>query len=249
MVGERAAADAIARAHRNPALRVGLHVALCEGQPVLPAREIPDLVDAQGELHPPVSAFVRFGRPRLRPQIEREIRAQFEAFRATGLRLDHVNCHNNLQLHPVVLPILLSVAREYGVRAIRLPFEPLLPSWRAARSSFLLRLGMWLGMRPWTAHVKRRLVREGFAVNDYLFGIYDCGALELDLLIGFVQNLPDGISEVHCHLATRRCAEIDRTMPRYRHEAELRALTSPALRDALAAAGVMQLSGFGALGA
>ena len=37
MVSGPAAADAIARARRMPSLRVGLHVVLVEGRPVLPA--------------------------------------------------------------------------------------------------------------------------------------------------------------------------------------------------------------------
>ena len=44
MIGERAAADAIERARRNPGLRVGLHVALCEGRPVSSREAIPDLI-------------------------------------------------------------------------------------------------------------------------------------------------------------------------------------------------------------
>ena len=39
MVAAPAAADAVARARRMPALRVGLHVVLVEGRPVLPASD------------------------------------------------------------------------------------------------------------------------------------------------------------------------------------------------------------------
>lgn len=259
LIGSPAAADAIQRARRNPRLRVGLHVAVCEGTPVLPAHDLPDLVDRQGELRGPVRAAVGFFlRPRVREQLRREIRAQFESFRATGLTLDHVNGHNNMQLHPVVMPILLSVAREYGARAIRLPFEPLHASWQAARSIGAMPVGMprrsrcpaglrfvqWLVMRPWGAYAKRRYQRAGFVVNDYVFGLYDCGGMDLDMLLGVVRNLPEGVSEIHCHPATRRCAEIDGPMPNYQPESELAALTSPELREALATSGAMQLEGY-----
>jgi len=49
MVGAGAAADAVERARQLPTLRVGLHLVLVEGRPVLPPREIPDLVDGRGE--------------------------------------------------------------------------------------------------------------------------------------------------------------------------------------------------------
>lgn len=249
LVGEVAAADATERARRNPALRVGLHLAVCEGRPVLPAREIPALVDRRGELQHPVSAFVEFFlRPGVGRQIEAEMRAQFETFRATGLTLDHVTGHNNMQLHPVVLPILIRVAREYGAHAIRLPYEPLWPSWRATHRGLARRILLWLAMRPWSTYVKRRLVRAGYRVNDYEFGLYDAGRVDIDVLLGFIRHLPDGVSEIHCHPATRRCPEIDQTMPDYHHERELRALTSPAVREALAVSGIRTLAGFGSLG-
>jgi len=250
LVGEGAAADAAERAHRNPSLRVGLHLAICDGRPTLPPHEIPTLVNARGELRHPIVALLSvffFGRlPAHKEQLEAEIRAQFEAFRAFALVPDHVNGHNNMQLHPVVLPILIKLAREYGVTAIRLPYEPLMASWRAARHGFLLRLGVWLVMRPWGAYVKRRLLREGFVVNDYLFGVYDCGALDQGLFVRIIRNLPHGLSEIHCHPATRRCPEIDRTMPSYGHEAEFAALTHPSVRAALVAEGVQSLAGYAA---
>ncbi len=46
MVAGPAAADAVARARRLPRLRVGLHLVLVEGRPVLPPEQLPDLVDA-----------------------------------------------------------------------------------------------------------------------------------------------------------------------------------------------------------
>src|SRR5262249_56831666 len=48
MVAGPAAQDAIARARRLPRLHVGLHLVLVEGRPVLPAQDLPDLVDADG---------------------------------------------------------------------------------------------------------------------------------------------------------------------------------------------------------
>jgi hopanoid biosynthesis associated protein HpnK len=262
LIGSPFAADAIARAHRNPGLRVGLHLAVCEGFPVCNRGEIPALVDERGALHGPLHAAVGFLlRPRVRRQLEREIRAQFDAFRATGLTLDHVNGHNNMQLHPVVLPILISVASEYGAPAIRVSTEPLLVSMRAARFSgalpvgthrrpraaIWLRVAQWLAVRPWGAYVKWRYRRAGFAVNDHLFGMYDCGGMDLDMFLGIVRNLPDGVSEIHCHPATRRCPEIDGPMPDYQHESELSALTSPALREAIDASGARALQGFSEL--
>lgn len=219
-------------------------------------------MNCRGELHGPLRALVSFLLlPGLRAQLEREMRAQFEAFRATGLTLDHVNGHNNMQLHPVVLPTLISLAREYGASAVRVSSEPLLVSIRASRfhgampstaprrprARLWVRLAQWLVIKPWSAYVKWRYRRAGLLVNDHLFGMYDCGGMDLDVLLGIVRHLPDGVSEIHCHPATRRCPEIDGPMPDYQHASELLALTSPVLRDAIQASGVCVLRGFSEL--
>jgi hopanoid biosynthesis associated protein HpnK len=248
MVNEAAAGDAIARARRNPRLQVGLHIVLCEGMASQSPRSIPLLVNRRGDLHSPLAAILLFAvgglRASLRQQLESEIRSQFRAFAATGLQLDHVNVHNNLQLHPVVLPILLRVAREYGVKAFRVPYEPLIASWRAARSRPLFRLMAWLFMGTWARAVRWWVRGCGFLVNDYLFGVYDCGSMDEQLLSRFVASLPDGLSEVHCHPATHLCAELSKVAPNYQPSAELAALLSPRVREAIAVRGVRLLFGF-----
>ena len=137
MVGARAARDAADRARRLPSLRVGLHVVVVDGPPISPPHTVPDLVDPRGEFssHLFRAGIKFFFRPRVRRQLEREIRAQFQAFRDMGLALDHVNCHNHMHLHPTIGRIILEVGREYGLRAMRYPYEPVLPSWRASRKA------------------------------------------------------------------------------------------------------------------
>jgi predicted glycoside hydrolase/deacetylase ChbG (UPF0249 family) len=48
MVGAEATVDAVARAKRLPRLKVGLHIVLVDGQPVLPPDQIPGLVENDG---------------------------------------------------------------------------------------------------------------------------------------------------------------------------------------------------------
>ena len=47
MVSGAAAHDAVARARQMPSLRVGLHLVLVEGRPILPADAVPDLQRGQ----------------------------------------------------------------------------------------------------------------------------------------------------------------------------------------------------------
>ena len=244
MVGAGAVADAVERARRLPTLRVGLHLVLVEGHPVLPPREIPNLVDSRGEFATRLvgAGLNFFFRPGVRRQLEAEIRAQFEAFTKTGLPLDHVNAHNHMHLHPTVLGLILKVGRGYGLKAVRVPYEPFLVSWRTARQALLKRLVTWCCLLPWMALLKVRLRRANIRSNDRVFGLYDSGHLRGELLVRLLKQLPPGVTEIYCHPATRRCAELERTMPDYQHEQEFEALISSAVMEAIRVGGFQRIT-------
>ena len=244
MIGGAAARDAVERAKRLPSLKVGLHLVLVEGRPVLPSREIPDLVDGRGEFSTRLvgAGLNFFFRPGVRRQLATEIRAQFLAFQETGLLLDHVNAHNHMHLHPTVLGLILKVGREFGLRAMRVPYEPVFPSWRASRRGLVSKLAGWMLLYPWIQILKVRLRRAGIRCNDFVFGLNDSGHLHQDIFLRLLSYVPQGVTEIYCHPATRRCAELDRTMPDYEHEQEFKALVSPAVREAIAASGFQRIA-------
>jgi hopanoid biosynthesis associated protein HpnK len=244
MVGGAAAADAVERARRLPTLRVGLHVVLVHGRPVLPPERVPDLVDERGELSERLvlAGFSWFFRPAVRRQLAAEIRAQYEAFRSTGLPLDHVNAHNHMHLHPTLLALIVAVGRDYGLRAVRVPYEPPIVSFRAAGRGLAGRLLTAAGLAPWIALLRRRLRRAGLKSNRYVFGLHDSGNMNAELVARLAGELPAGVTEIYFHPATGRCPELDRQMPAYHHQAELAALTSPGVGEALRAAGVRRIA-------
>ena len=225
MVGAPAAADAIARAHRLQGLRVGLHVTVVQGRALLPASEIPHLVDADG--HFPdnlLRAALRWYFHRAsRRELGREIAAQFAAFRATGLTLDHVDGHNHMHLHPSVLSEILRNLPP-GSAAVRLPREPLA---LAGLPGALL--------APWLALMALRLRRAGLAHNDWLLGLRDVGRVDEACLLGYLDNLPLGDVEIHLHPAVGHNAAVAAAMPGYFNEAEFAGLVSPAVAARLRA--------------
>lgn len=243
MVSADAAADAVDRAKRTPTLRVGLHVVLVEGRSVLAPEAIPGLVDSRGRFpDQPARAGFRYAfKPRIRGQLEAEIRAQFEAFRKTGLPLDHADGHDHLHLHPRIFNLIVKVGREYGLRAMRVPDEPPLPAWRASGTSLLGRWAVWAFLSPLVGYMRTRLRRERMRYNDFILGMFDTGAMTEDRVRRLLEHLPEGTTEMHFHPSTRRCAEIDRTMPAYLNVEEYRALKSHALREAFDAAGIQRI--------
>jgi len=253
MVAAPAAADAVRRARAMPSLRTGLHVVVVEGPALLPLVQIPDLVrrGRDPERGPEAPYFpadqlalgfrYAFNKP-ARRQLAAEIRAQFAAFAATGLPLDHVNAHKHMHLHPTVGRLLIEIGREYGLTAMRIPTEPEDVLRRAGDS---VGLGAY-ALNAWTGQLRRRALRAGITVTDYCFGIAWSGHMTAARLARLALCLPDGVSEIYTHPASRRDSRLTALMPGYEHEAELAALTDQTVREAFARAGA-RLTTFGDL--
>jgi hopanoid biosynthesis associated protein HpnK len=222
MVAGPAAADAVRRARANPALRVGLHLVVIEGPAVLPPAEIPGLVCTAGQFP---SGQLKLGidyfcRPNIRRQLEAEIHAQFNAFAATGLTLDHANAHKHMHLHPTVGAMMIRAGRARGLRRIRVPAEP---------PGVMARCGTPVGVAGrmlyrWTGILRHQARQAGISTNDYCFGLAWSGHMTAQRIRRLLPELPDGDSEIYFHPAARPDPVIDRLMPDYQHEAELAAL-------------------------
>ena len=244
MVGAPRAADAVERAQRLPGLRVGLHLVLVNGRPLLPPEHLPDLVDADGYFPTDLAkAGVRyFFRRGAREQLEAEIRAQFDAFARTGLALDHVNAQNHMHVHPTILGLILKVGSQYGMRAVRVPREPFFASWAAARDDFGGRLANAVFLWPWLTLMKMRLRGAGLRTNDFVFGMNDSGRMTLSRVLALMRRLPRGISEMYFHPATKSWPGIERAIENYAFAEELAALTSSEVADALRGAGITPIA-------
>lgn len=221
MVASPAVGDALARTRACPGLRVGLHLVLADGRAVLPPQAIPDLVDRDGRFGVRMARDgVRFFfLPRVRRQLALEIRAQFEAFAATGLKLDHVNAHKHFHIHPTVLSLILQIGREFGLSAVRLPLEAGLPAW----------------LRPWLLLLRARLRAAGIRHNDYIVGLRLSGRFDEAALLAALAGLPAaGVGELYLHPALESGAAIAPSMAGYRHADEYAALVAPRVVQARA---------------
>lgn len=235
MVTGDAVPDAVARARSMPALGVGLHLVLVDGRPALPPAQVPALVGRDGRFRDDmVRAAVRiFFDPAARRQLAAEIAAQFTAFAATGLRLDHVNAHKHFHLHPTIAATIVEVGRRFGMTAVRAPVEP---------QDVLARIEPGTGgfnvADIWAKRVRRRMRAQGLLVPDQVFGLRWSGALDADRLRGLIDHLPPGLTEIYAHPATDDA--YPGHAPGYAYRAELAALADPAMRERLAAGGIVR---------
>ncbi len=233
MVAAPATAEAVRMARELPQLRVGLHLVLTDGWPVLPPREIPDLVGQNGcfEDQMVLDSFRYCASARMRNQLRAEIRAQFEAFARSGLRLDHVNTHKHFHLHPGVLNEILRIGHDFGMAALRVPDEPL---WFSRGQGLIQGLTAPL-LSPWLGVMRRQLRRRGLTCNDRVFGMACSGDLNEARLLAILSRLPAGVTEIYLHPATRTRDPLTPSMQKYRHADELAALLSPRVRVAVEA--------------
>jgi len=204
MVNEPSCAAAVRLARKHPGLGVGLHLSLVCGKSSQEGAVVRGFTRTGGRFGDnALTAGCRFFFDRsLRPHIERELRNQFERFAATGLKLDHVNGHLNIHLHPTVLRIVLSLAREHHVRTMRLTFDPFLINWRIARGRHGYRLSHAL-IYEWLSRRARPLLRRAdIRHTDRVFGLLENARISEPFILNLLDHLPPGDSELYCHPST-----------------------------------------------
>jgi chitin disaccharide deacetylase len=212
--------DAVRLALENPSLDIGVHLVLV-GEPPFP----PTVAQ--------LTRAVMLGRIRIYEELLAQVRRILDA----GLQPTHLDTHKHTHLLPPVLDAVGRLSEEYKIPWVRRPFDfPLTPagpavSWakRATSKSFGI--------------VRRRfarvLARHGCRSTDHFAGFQITGRYSAAELARLIRALPEGSTEFMCHPGF--CGDElrgSRTRLKDSREKELRALTSPEVRAALAESGV-----------
>ncbi len=225
MIGGNAAEDAIKRAKRMPNLRVGLHIVVIEGKSILPKREIPLLVD-NDQLFPSqqfkMSINYYFNKD-IQKQLSKEIKAQFEAFRKTGLTLDHVDVHKHMHLHPTIAQLILKANNDFNIQRIRLPHEPVSVLQAIDQTSSLKNINN-LFVFYWSKLLKQQIIKANMRSMDWCFGLSWCGHMTFDRVQKLIPKLPYGNSEIFFHPAINKTGLYNQLMPHYEPVKELETL-------------------------
>lgn len=228
MVNGAAAEEAVALAHEHPCLGVGLHLTLSHGTSALPYTRIPDLVDLGQNFSndAPRAGFRYFTNKRCHSQIEEEVAAQFDRFRATGLELDHVNGHLQFHLHPTVFEILCRRATAWGIKTMRVTHDPFRMSARIAGGRWFYRASHAFIFRILSDRSRRRLRELGIKSTERVFGLMQNAIVDETYIRKLLPQLPPGDSELYSHPS----------LDEFKHEYD--ALVSPAVRDLVERLGI-----------
>ncbi len=201
MVNEAAFPEAVELARTHPRLGVGLHLSLLCGRSAMSHAEIPGLTDPSGGFtESPFAAGMRyFFLPNLREQLRKEIRAQFSRFKETGLRLDHVNGHLHMHLHPTVLRILQEEISNFHFDRMRLTRDPLRLNLRLASGNYAYRLSHALIFGCLSLRARGWLRRSKVLHTDRVFGLLQNSRVDEDYVLRLLPVLPAGDSELYSH--------------------------------------------------
>ena len=228
MVSAGATEEAVALAKAHPSLKVGLHLVMVEGLSVLPKKEIPDLVDVVGKFSKRIiSSGVRyFFSKKIKCQIAKECEAQIKEFLATGLKIDHLNSHNHLHIHPAILDIIIPLVKKYHIPAVRLP-------WQGIRTLKRRQSVRAVVMLPWVIRMRLKLQKNRIAYNQEIFGLYETGFMLEQTWLRLIPKIRRGVTEIYCHPAAQKILYLKQTPPSYHHVEEFAALLSLKVKENL----------------
>lgn len=200
---------AVHAARENPGLALGVHLTLVE-EDSLTGIEIPkSYVElAKGLIRGKIRA------ERLRVEMVAQIKRCLEA----GVKLAHIDSHQHVHLLPQLLPIVIDLAKEYGIPRVRVPLDS-----PRAGSRFFGKLVLCQLSRSALGKVRT----AGLNATDHARGLFESGSLDEEKLLRLLDRLPEGTTELMCHPGY----EDDMTRQAYAHwkfhwEDEVKALTS-----------------------
>jgi len=235
MPGAAAFDAAVEIARRNPGLQVGLHLTLVQGRGVLPPDSIPGLVDPDGNFTDnPVAAGMRYFFDRgLFCQLKREIEAQIVRVLGAGIPLTHIDGHLNIHLHPTIFSILAGLMPRYGISSFRLSRERLGHNLKFDKERRIGKTVERVIFGSLSNNALPRLDDLNIRYAAEVKGVLNSGRMTEAYVLDILNDLRDGLTEIYFHPGVLPDAEITRRMPDYRHEEELAAINSPAVREKL----------------
>jgi chitin disaccharide deacetylase len=236
MVAEPAAQAAAEIARGDPSLDVGLHVVVCRGRSTLDASRLSGAVNASGQfIDNPVTAGMRYFFDRsMRAKMTGELRAQVERHLELVGYLNHLDGHLNFHVHPLFADILVKLAVEYKVPCIRLPRERVMTTIRLRRDHVPRKLVESIIFRTLSRRTRRMMAERGLRSTDALFGLHQSGNLSEDYVVGVIERIREGTTELYFHPA----ADIGGTPPAVAAQREVEILTSPRVREAIDRRGI-----------
>ena len=204
---------------------IGAHLALTETKPLLKSSKF-------YRNHNQFFFNWFFGRVRL-DVIYKELKAQLDLLRKTGIKITHINSHEHIHMIPGILNIFIKIAKESGIPVVRYPRGDRPPKRFALNEiykSFILSY--------FSNKTKELLKNSNLLYTDSFLGLLDGGRLTEDILLGMFKDLKDGATEIVTHPGFLSPEVLDRYSWHKGCETELFALTGNKIKNAVRSNGI-----------
>lgn len=233
-------ADACLRLKRGIPLSLGIHLNFTSGSPILPPAELKPLLNNQGVFPGPAGMAYRLvRRVGLLACIEREARAQIEhILMAQPTPVWHLDVHHHLHAVPHLLELLICLAKEYRIPALRTPKERVLWGADRARAPWKSLLLSCLGRRG-----QARITAAGLKTPDALYATVLTSSRNFTRTLRYVvSRLAPGVSEIALHPGYPSPALVRMDSYHRSRRDELRVLLGEEGREILQAPGLRLIS-------
>ena len=239
--------SAVKLALATPAMGVGAHLNLSDGKPVSPVESVSSIVNEDGEFAGgPESMLLKVARRNLRmKEIESEWDNQVRKIKAAGIQPTHLDGHKHIHMLPGMFEIAVRVAKRHGIGAVRVAHEgstlrSALATGEPQNTLVVTKQGVQARVLKLLARDARAIAeKSGVSTTDYFCGIAQTGELTIEGLQRFLENLPEGTTELMCHPGySDEALENSPTRLQESRESELNILTNVEIRNLVASQGI-----------
>jgi len=234
MASGKAFEHAVTLASSNPQLGIGVHLTLVGEKSVCEPDKVKSLLDIEGCLAPAYPQFLLrylLGQIRL-SDIRRELTAQVQKVVDSGIHITHLDSHQHMHIVPGIINITIDIAKEFGIKAVRIPAEPYL--FLGGYPYSTMRVIARAGLTCLAKFAGRKIRKYELVMPQHFFGMLAGGNMREEFLLNIIDALPDGISEIMMHPGTNN-EVLNKSYPwNYHGQEELAAVTSEKLRCRLA---------------
>lgn len=234
MASGKAFEHAAMLAAANKQLGIGVHLTLVGEKPVCNPENVKSLVDSEGCLSPQYPRFLlryMLGSIEL-ADIRRELTAQVQKVVDSGIHITHLDSHQHMHIVPGIINITIDIAKEFGIKAVRIPAEPyfFLGGYPCTPMRVVARTGL-----TFLAQLAARKVKKHkLAMPEHFFGMLAGGNMREEFLSTIIDALPEGITEIMMHPGTNNEILNKDYNWNYHGQEELAAVTSDNVRHRIA---------------
>lgn len=188
--------QAVDLAYQLPGLRIGVHLALNELQPLSRKPQILRLTNGDGMFGESVVALLKQWLQRALPleSVEEEWNLQIEKVAKAGIKINHLDTHKHVHLIPPLSRIFCDLAIKYQVSEVRVPLDKFSPS--------ILKRG-FQGVGFWFLAWRFKSLAQDRGLNfpGRFIGVYDSGHMSKIRLLKAIQSVRSIKTEIMVHPA------------------------------------------------